>query len=455
MSLFGGGGRERRDFMGIHNPFENPSVPLSSIGLDSVFGEAANNDSGQSITVETAVAIPTVIRCVALLSTVIAGCPIRTFKNPGKKEIFPDILQSDTQAMLYTQYELWELIVAHICLYGNAFVLKVRRGTAMAMTTGKRVPAGHPAEAEIVDLRPINPERVKVKLHNGNKIFEVDPVDKNGVVITAAKPTIYTEYELMHIPGLGYNGVEGLSPIMMAKRTLGTSIAADKLAARFYNKGTLLSGVINVRAPLANQEQADEIRRRWISKNGGLNPAHEVAVLDAETSFQPLTIPPEALQFLESRRWQTNEIARIYGIPPHLVGDVEKSTSWGSGIEQQNVGFIAYTVSAYTNRIEQRVTREVIHTNKQYCEFDMSRLLRGDMQERYAAYATAIQWGYMTRNEARTAENWEPIDGLDEPLTPLNMQTGNPNDELAPKGATGPTQGKAPKPSNDQGSDPS
>lgn len=451
MSLFGS--RERRDFNGVHNPFENPSVPLASIGLDNVFGAQMNTDSGVSITQDSAMAIPTVFRCVGLMSTVIAGCPIKVYKNPGKVEQYPAILDYTNNDMLYTQFELWELVVTHLCMWGNAFVVKVRRSSALA-PEGKRVPDNHPAAAQIVDLRPISPDRVTVKLKDGQKIFEVEQVDRNGRPTPEKPKIIYTTYEVMHIPGMGYNGVEGLSPIVQAKRTLGTAVAADKLAARFYAKGTLLSGVINVKAPLANQEQADEIRRRWIQKNGGLNPAHEIAVLDAETSFQPLTIPPEALQFLESRRWQTNEIARMYGIPPHLVGDVEKSTSWGTGIEQQNVGFVSYTVSGWTNRIEQRVSREVINVNKQYSEFDMSRLLRGSMSERFQAYAIAIQWGWLTRNEARAKENMEPIDGLDEPLTPMNMQTGNPNDELGPAGATGPTQGKGKEPSNDQETDP-
>src|SRR5262249_45462575 len=234
-------------------------------------------------------------------------------------------------------------------------------------------------------------------------------------------PLILTTFEVMHIPGFGYNGIIGLSPIQKAHRTIGTAIAADKLAARFYSKGTLLSGVIKVKAPLASQTQADKIRNRWVQKSGGVSHGAEVAVMDAETEFQPLTIPPDSLQFLESRRWQTTEIARLFGIPPHLVGDVEKSTSWGTGIEQQNVGFVAYTIASYTERIQQRVSREIVNTRGQYAEFDLTKLMRGDTAERFTAYANGIQWGWLTRNEARAAENLEPIEGLDIPLTPLNM----------------------------------
>jgi HK97 family phage portal protein len=235
----------------------------------------------------------------------------------------------------------------------------------------------------------------------------------------------YTQDQIMHIPGVGYNGMTGLPPITYAKQAIGTALAGDRLAARFYANGTQLSGILKTAIPLSSETQADEMKRKWAVKNAGLGSAGGVAILDAETDYQPLTIPPDQLQFLESRRWQTTEIARIFGIPPHLVGDVEKTTSWGSGIEEQNTAFVAYTLAAWANRIQQRVTREVVQTRGWSAFFDFSTLMRGDMTERFAAYATAIQWGWFTRNEARLRENLEPIDGLDVPLQPLNMQAGN------------------------------
>ncbi len=397
---------ERRDveYGAVHNPFENPAVPLSSVALDSAFGALSMTDAGESVTVDTALAIPTYWRCVNLLATVVAGCPLRTYKHPAKKELFPAILDPGNAAMLYTPFELWSLVMMHRKTWGFAAVLKVRNGAD-----------------QIVDLRPVHPGRVTVKLDDGQKIFEVKQVNADGTLNNTRPPVIYTTFEIMHLPGLGYDGINGLAPVSLFARSLGTAIAGDRLAAKFFAKGSSLSGIIKIKAPLANQQQADEIRRRWIAKSGGVAHAAEVAVLDAETDFQPLTIPPDQLQFLESRRWSTTEIARMFGIPPHLVGDVEKSTSWGTGIEQQNVGFVSYTISQDTNAIEQRVSREVISTRGQFCEFDMNRLLRGSMSERYAAYGLAIQWGWLTRNEARHKENMQPIKGLDEPLTPLNM----------------------------------
>lgn len=431
---------ESRSVNGVHNAFESPTFPLSSLALDSIYG-ASQSEAGESVTADSALGLPTFWRCVAILANVVAGCPLRTFKNPGKVEQFPQILDPNNFNTTYTQYELWNLVVVHLAVWGNAFVLKVRD-----------VGPDGPGSGKIRDLKPIHPSRVEVDLENGEKVFKIIRLKSDGTIDNEAAPLELTTFEIMHIPGLGHDGVKGISVIEYCARTLGTTMAADKLAAKFYKNGTMLTGVINVKAPLTNQEQADSIRNRWQQKSGGVGHAAQVAVLDAETSFQPLTIPPEQLQFLQSRQWQANEIARWFGIPPHLVGDVEKSTSWGAGIEEQNVGFVAYTISEFTNRIEQRATREVVMTNKQYCEFDLDRLLRGNMTERFAAYGVGIVNGWLTRNEARVKENMQPIDGLDAPLVPLNMaeqsELGMPMGTLTPAA-------DAPAPVSDQDSDPS
>lgn len=397
--------------------------------------------------------IPTFYRCVGLLSTVVGGCDLRVFRNPGKEEIFPAVLDKGNNSLLYTYFELMELIVSHLAIWGNAYVLKIR-ASQMDKNDPAYRPKGSAGEDTIVDLRPINPSRVRVDLQDGNKVFEVIRMTKDGQIDNSHKPIIYTTFEIMHIPGMGYDGLVGLSPVEYASRTLGTSIAADRLAAKFYLNGSQLGGIIKVKAPLANQVQADEIRRRWLVKHSGVANSGDVAVLDAETDYEPLTIPPDQLQFLESRGWQTREVARLFGIPPHLVGDVEKSTSWGTGIEQQNVGFVAYTISGYTNRIEQRFTREIINVRKQYCEFDLDRLMRGAMTERFAAYAQGIQWGWISRNEIRLKENMAPVPGLDAMLTPLNMVPGNPEVTLGDPNATGPTEPGPKPPKNDSNSDP-
>jgi HK97 family phage portal protein len=400
-----------------YNPFENPSTPLASVGLDNVFGQV-NNDAGQTVTIDTATSLPIVYRCMKLLSTVIAGCPIKVYRGPDKEEIKNPLLDVYNPDMTYTQFELWELVVAHLCGWGNAFVFKKR----------------DPIE-RIIDLKPLYPGLVETKLDrdSGRKVFLVKRLNSDGEIDPNLKPQVFTDFEIMHIADFGLDGLTGLSPIQLAAQSIGTALAADKLAAKFYSSGSQLGGIIKVKAPLRNQAQAEGIKARWMSKNAGVAHAGDVAILDAETDFQSVTIPPDQLQFLESRRWQVGEVARMFGLPPHLVGDVEKSTSWGTGIEVQNVGLITYTASSYTKRIEQRVTREIVATRGQVSEFDLNDLMRGSTVERYQALLSATGGPWLSRNEARISENKAPLDNpeYDELLPPQGI---GPQDDSQPQG---------------------
>ena len=401
-----------------YNPFENPSTPLASVGLDNVFG-MVNNDAGQSVTVDTAICLPIVYRCMKLLSTVIAGCPVKAYRGPDKEDVTAQhpLLSIYNPDMTYTQFELWALVVAYMCGWGNSYVFKKRN-----------------TYDQIIDLKPVYPGVVEVKLDDdGNKIFLIKRVSPDGSIDQTKKPYVYTEFEIMHIADFGLDGLTGLSPIQLFAQPIGTALAADKLAAKFYSSGSQLGGIIKVKAPLRNQAQAEGIKARWMSKNAGVAHAGDVAILDAETDFQSVTIPPDQLQFLESRRWPVGEVARAFGLPPHLVGDVEKSTSWGTGIEVQNVGLVTYTASNYTKRIEQRITREVVATRGKVAEFDLDDLMRGSTAERYQALSVAVGGPWMARNEARVSEKRKPL--------------ADPEyDELLPPQGIGPQEGDSPQP---------
>jgi HK97 family phage portal protein len=417
--------RERRfDFSGspTYNPFENPSVPLQSVAFDSVYGliSGAGNAAGRTVTIDTGLAIPTVWRCVSLLATVVASCPLEVFRGPDKEPVKIKCLDPENSATTHSQFELWELVTAHIALWGNAYVLKLRNEAG-----------------QIIDLRPIVPSRVKVKrvkrdtTFPDGKCYLVERKNEDG---SDAKPIPLNSDQVMHIPGFGYDGLRGLSPLQVASQTFGTALAADELAARFFSNGQQLSGIIQVKAPLQNEGQALDIKRRWMEIHSGVGNAGTVAVLDAETDFKPLTIPPDSLQFLESRQWEVSEVARMFGVPPFLIGDETKATSWGSGIEAINTGFVTYTIASYTERIQQRSTREVVATRGQRAVFDLGALMRGSTLERYQAYAVGIQSGWLLRNEARKDEDLEPVEGLSEPLTPVNMAAGNSPIPAAPYG---------------------
>jgi len=407
--------------MGLFRPetrasFENPSVSLSDASLIQMF-DGQMTQAGPNVSETGAIStMVAVYRAIALLSGLVAGLPFKTFRYADRTEVMVRAMQNPGYDR--TPFELWETVMVHLLGWGNAWVHKERNSFGA-----------------IENLVPINPSRVKPKYFKPGeladravKVFEVKQPDGSLIPMT--------NYDLMHIPGLSYDGLVGLSPVGVARQAIGTQMAADDLAARQYSNGNMIGGVLTTDKSLT-QPQADAIKARWREKMQGARHAHDIAVLDAGMSFQATTLAPEEAQFLQTRRWQTIEIARVFGIPPHLLGDVERTTSWGTGIEQQNIAFVAYTLRPWLTRIEQRVSFEIVTPKSQFAEFEINGLLRGSAPERAQFYANGIQWGWLTRNEARIKENLVPITGLDEPLTPLNMVAGatDAEGEMSPTSA--------------------
>lgn len=426
---------ERRDFYGdpTFNSFERPSMPLASLALDGILGSGQNNDSGETVDPVRGLAVPTAYRCIAILSTVVASLVLEDVQANGDSSRWAvlDGLNS------YTAFEIMELITTRIAGWGNFYGLKVMSG------------------GTLIDLIPYPAEDVKVIKVKGVKTFRIRKRNDDGALAitpqdnTGTGSAVYTDIPdgpncpVFHIPGLGWDGLQGVSPILLATQTFGTSLAADKLAARFYSRGQQLGGILKIKAPLADQNQADGIKYNWRNSHAGIQNAGDVAILDAETDFQAITIAPEALQFLESRQWQSWEVAKMFGIPAYMV---QPNTTWGTGIEQQNIGFVTYTIRSYSDRIEQRFTRDFADRGH-LLEFDLDRLMRGSMTERFQAYGQGIGWGWMTRAEVRTKERMKALDakfGLDEPLavtTMLGALSGDamnsppiPNGQAAPQG---------------------
>jgi HK97 family phage portal protein len=423
---------QKRSFYGdpTYNPFERPSMPLASLALDGVLGSGQNNDAGESINPIKGLGVPTAYRCIAILSTVIASCTVEEISRSDGDATRWDFLDN---LISYTAFELNEILVAHIGGWGNFYARKIEQA------------------GKIVDLLPIFPGHVDVLRIKGVKTFRVKRSNDDGTLSTdPSRPNmiLFDDYPdgpdcpIFHVPGLGFDGLKGLSPIMVAAQTFGTAIAADRLAARFYSSGQQLGGIIKVKTPLADQDQADAIKHQWHSSHGGVAGAGSVAVLDSETDFQPITIAPEALQFLESRKWQAAEVAKMFGLPPFLVSP---DVSWGAGIEEQWQGFVAVTLRSYTDRIEQRFTRYFAKRGK-LLEFDLDGLMRGSTMQRFQAYGQAIGWGWMTRAEVRVKERLKtlaPKFGLDEPLTPQTMNGALADGPMAPPGGNKPNGAQA------------
>ena len=368
---------------------ENPAVPLTTQGLAALL-DGAPNSTGVTVNEKTALQHIAVYRCVELIAGTCAALPMKAYRNGTRERVNAPVLDDPHPEL--TRFELWEQGFACLLLWGNAYFLKVRDGAGV-----------------VRQLWPIEPWRVKVELvapdggNPGGKVF---------VVTEKGRREPFTSYEILHIPGLGYNGKEGLSRIQMAAQGIGVGLAADEYAAKFFGSGQLLSGILTSDKALT-QDSAERLKAGWKAKMQGLSRAHDIAVLDNGTTFQPVSIPAKDAQLLETRQYSTTEIARLFGLPPHAIGDVEKSTSWGSGIEQQTIGMVQFTLQpSYLSRVEQRLTKHVLPGNH-YAKIVVEGLLRGDSKSRAEFYTAMRAIKAMNANEVREREDMEPYEGGD------------------------------------------
>ena len=374
---------------------ESPAVPLTSASLlNWLAGPAV--DAGVTVSETASLGMPAVWRAVNLIAGTCASLPLHAYRS--EDDVRLPMNGGQAAALLasphpdMTPFEVWETVYSHLLLWGNGY-LRVLRDQ----------------NGRIAELWPLHPSRIQAgRASDATKVYQLD--GEAG----------YTDNEILHIPGFGYDGICGVSPIRLAKQGIGLALAAEKYGAKLFGSGSLASGILQTEQRL-DRASADRLKADWKSKvGGGVDHAHEVAVLDAGAKFQQLSIPPEDAQFIETRRFQIAEVARIFGIPPHMLMDTERSTSWGTGIEQQGIGFVVYTLRPWLTRVEQRLT-QILRPAAVYAKYSVEGLLRGDTQARYAAYAVARQWGWMSVNEIRRLEDMPPVSGGDERLQPLNM----------------------------------
>ncbi len=375
---------------------ENPATPLTSATLlDWLAGPPV--DSGVTVTEQTSLGVPAIWRAVSLIAGSAASLPLHPYRRVDDARVqltggrAADLLANPHPDM--TPYELWETVYTHVLLWGNAYLLVLR--------DQNRAPR---------ELWPLHPSRVKVgRADDGTKWFEVD--GKTDAPLASA--------QILHVPGLGYDGVCGVSPIRIARQGVGLALAAEKYGAKLFGSGSLMSGILQTEQRL-DMAQADKLKAQWKAKMAGVDRAHEVAVLDSGTKFQGLSIPPEDAQFIETRRFQIAEVARMFGVPPHMLMDTERSTSWGTGIEQQNIGFVVYTLRPWLTRVEQRLTR-LLDPGTVYVRYAVEGLLRGDSAQRAAFYTQMWNIGALSTNDIRRLEDMPPVEGGDVRYRPLNM----------------------------------
>lgn len=389
MSLFR---RERRSV-------ENPAYPLTSQYLADLF--APSTASGVTVNEQTAFTFSAVYRAVATIAGQAAGLPLKTYRDnltTGRRE--------DTRLLLLEQpypdatpYVFWETVYTDLLTWGNAYLFKVRSELGGAFDIVRLLRLA-PADVAVTrdESTAANPSGKQFKVQG----YEGDP---------------FTPEDVLHIPGPGYDGLVGLSPVQCARQGIGAALAAEEAAATMWQNGILASGVLKTDKEL-KPETAQGLAEAFKTALRGFKNTGKVAVLDRGTTFEQLTIPPADAQFLESREFQVEEIARWYGVTPALLMDRSATMNWGEGAKQQ---FVQFTLNPWLKRVEQAVGLHLLPRG-QFAEYTRAGLLQADLGAQTAAYATSVQFGWRTRNEVRAMENLPPGPAeLDDFLSPANL----------------------------------
>lgn len=285
--------------------------------------------SGKQVTERSAMQMTAVYSCVRILSEAVAGLPLHLYryKEGGGKEKAIDLplyrLMHDEPNPEMSSFVFRETLMTHLLLWGNAYAQIIRNG-----------------KGEVIALYPLMPNKMRVERdENGSLYYEY--IHSSDEADTMKNTTVrLTPYNVLHIPGLGFDGLVGYSPIAMAKNAIGMAIACEEYGAKFFANGAAPSGVLEHPGVIKDPQK---VREAWQSQFGGSQNANKIAVLEEGMKYTPISISPEQAQFLETRKFQINEIARIFRVPPHMVGDLEKSSF--SNIEQQSLEFVKYTLT--------------------------------------------------------------------------------------------------------------
>ena len=360
------------------------------------------SSSGRSVTVNNSLQLSAVWACVRLLSETISTLPLKLYQRnaDGSRTIanshaLYEVISKRPNAEM-TPSRLMLMIVASICLWGNAFVEKVMVGQ------------------RIVALVPLLPQNMKVKRLN-NGALEYTYTDSE----TGTK-RVLPEKQVMHIRGFGLDGLSGLQPVMTGRDVIGGAQASEEAAAKVFAQGLQASGILSADSTL-NKEQREELRNNLQRFMGSKN-AGKVMVAEAGMKYQSITMNPEAAQMLETRSFGVEEICRWFRVPPFMVGHMDKQSSWASSVEGMNMQFLTNTLRPVLVNIEQEIARCLLSNSDQYyVEFSVEGLLRADSTGRANYYNTLLQNGVMSRNEVRRLENLPQVDGGDILTVQSNM----------------------------------
>ena len=353
--------------------------------------------AGKPVNEQTAMQMTAVYSCVRILSETLAGLPLHVYRyndSGGKEKSLKHPLYKllhDEPNPEMTSFAFRETLMSHLLLWGNAYAQIIRN-----------------ARGEIIALYPLMPNKMTVDRDSAGRLFYIySRTGEDTPTLGQDNPVYLSPSDVLHIPGLGFDGLVGYSPIAMAKNAVGLAIATEEYGAKFFANGAAPGGVLEHPGTIKDPQK---VRESWNAAYQGASNAHRVAVLEEGMKYQPIGISPEQAQFLETRKFQINEIARIFRVPPHMLADLEKSSF--SNIEQQSLEFVKYTLDPWVVRWEQAMCRALLTKGEKpdvFIRFNVDGLLRGDYVSRMSGYATARQNGWMSANDIRELENLDRI----------------------------------------------
>lgn len=356
------------------------------------------------VTPESALAFSAIFACVKIISETVASVPLNIYQRVGESEkkkasnlpLFK-VLRTKPNNMKTSGVEFRQMLMAHVLLWGNGYAQILRNKAG-----------------EVLELHPLHPSRVKPDITEAGLVYKVRL--KNG------GEAILPPEDVFHLRGYRDSGLEGLSPISAAKQAIQMGLSLESFGTNFFEGGAFPAGVLEYDSGELSPEAKANLRESWQGLHGGANRGKKVAVLEAGLKWKPMGIPQADAQFLEQRRFQIEEIARIYRVPPHMLADLTKSSF--SNIEQQGQEFVTYCLLPWFRMWEDAITRDFFDGDDRefFAEFLLDGLLRGDMTARSQAYTAGRQWGWLSANDIRAKENMNPIgpEG-DVYLSPLNM----------------------------------
>lgn len=399
-------------FKGLFKSRNKPKNSYDSPSYSYYFGRT---NSGKRVNDRTAMQHTVVYACVRVLSEALAQLPLHVYEytENGKERAIKHplyFLLHDQPNPEMTSFIFRETLMSHLLIYGNAYSQIIRNG-----------------RGDVMGLYPLTPDKMKVDRDDKNRlIYRYSRYDEANPNLKEQGEIILKAEDVLHIAGLGFDGLVGYSPIAMAKNAIGISLACEEYGSTFFANGASPSGILEHPGVIKDPEK---VRQGWQNAYGSGN-SHKVAVLEEGMKYTPISIPNNEAQFLETRKFQVEEIARLYRVPLHMIGDLDRATF--SNIEQQSLEFVKYTLDPWLVRWKQALQKALFSDSEKgryFIKFNVEGLLRGDYASRMQGYSIGIQNGFLCPNDIRTLENMNLIPEdkggftymVNGSMTPLNM----------------------------------